>query len=161
MSEIQFRCQHCGVKLETEESVIGKDITCPACNRTIHVDLDTVNKKRQKSTVPTSQNTNLRYQPSWAQGHQTVYDYIPICTWAIVVGLFAFLELSAGGILLVNYFSPELAFDYIMRAIGQELVFSSIFMFLFSWFIQQIYISNELQKVQITLLAKIENKLEE
>ena len=39
-------------------------------------------------------------------------------------------------------------------------MFSSIFTFMGGWFAQQVYLSNELQKRQITLLAKIENKLE-
>ena len=148
---IQFRCQHCGVKLETEESDIGKQALCPACGKKLRIELQTnpdscfAPKISVQSTAPKNIESNTStYEPEY-------------CGWAVFLGFLASLEIGGGIILLFA------AADYgsIFAIIGGSVIFSSIFTFMGGWFAQQVYLSNELQKRQITLLAKIENKLEE
>ena len=151
MSEIQFRCQHCGVKLETEESDIGKQALCPACGKKLRIELQTnpdscfAPKISVQSTAPKNIESNTStYEPE-------------NCGWAVFLYHLATLKIAGGIILLLA------AADYgsIFAIIGGSVIFSSIFTFMGGWFAQQVYLSNELQKRQITLLAKIENKLEE
>ena len=127
MSIIQFRCQHCGVKLETEESDIGKQALCPACGKKLRIELQT------------------NYEPE-------------DCGWAVFLYCLATLELFSGITILLL---AAVDYSLIFAILGGSVMYSSIFTFMGGWFAQQVYLSNELQKRQITLLAKIENKLEE
>lgn len=148
---IQFRCQHCGVKLETEESNIGKQALCPACGKKLRIELQTnpdscfAPEISVQSTVPKNIESNTSaYEPG-------------NCGWAEFLYFSATLELISGIILLL----AAAGHGSIFAIIGGSVMFSSIFTFMGGWFAQQVYLSNELQKRQITLLAKIENKLEE
>ena len=142
MSEIQFRCQHCGVKLATADSDIGKQALCPACGKKLRIELQT--------------NPDSCFAPKNIESNTSTYEP-ENCGWAVFLYHLATLEIAGGIILLLA------AADYgsIFAIIGGSVIFSSIFTFMGGWFAQQVYLSNELQKRQITLLAKIENKLEE
>lgn len=148
---IQFRCQHCGVKLEMEESDIGKQALCPACGKKLRIELQTnpdscfAPKISVQSTAPQNIESNTStYEPK-------------NCGWAEFLYWLATLELFSGIILLL----VAAGYGSIFAILGGSVMFSSIFTFMWGWFAQQVYLSNELQKRQITLLAKIENKLEE
>lgn len=148
---IQFRCQHCGVKLETEESDIGKQTLCPACGKKLRIELQTnpdscfAPKISVQSTAPKNIESNTStYEPG-------------NCGWAEFLYYLATLELFSGIILLL----AAAVYGSIFAILGGSVMYSSIFTFMGGWFAQQVYLSNELQKRQITLLAKIENKLEE
>lgn len=151
MSKFLFKCPHCGVKLETEESDIGKQALCPACGKKLRIELQTnpdscfTPKISVQSTAPKNIESNtLTYEPE-------------DCGWALFLYYLATLELFSGIILLFAAADD----GSIFAILGGSVMFSSIFTFMGGWFIQQVYLSNELQKRQITLLAKIENKLEE
>lgn len=151
MSIIQFRCQHCGVKLETEESDIGKQALCPACGKKLQIELQTNPDScfAPKISVQSTAHENSKSNTSTYEPEN--------CGWAVFLYHLAILELISGITLLL------VAADYgsIFAILGGSVMFSSIFTFMGGWFAQQVYLSNELQKRQITLLAKIENKLEE
>ena len=117
MSIIQFRCQHCGIKLETEESDIGKQALCPACGKKLRIELQTnpdscfAPKISVQSTAPQNIESNTStYEPEY-------------CGWAVFLGFLATLEIGGGIILLVA------AADYgsIFAIIGGSVIFSSIF----------------------------------
>lgn len=139
---IQFRCQHCGVKLATADSDIGKQALCPACGKKLRIELQT--------------NPDSCFAPKNIESNTSTYEP-ENCGWAVFLYHLATLEIAGGIILLLA------VADYgsIFAIIGGSVIFSSIFTFMGGWFAQQVYLSNELQKRQITLLAKIENKLEE
>ena len=151
MSEFFFKCPHCGVKLETADSDIGKEALCPACGKKLRIELQTnpdscfAPKISVQSTAPQNIESNTStYEPE-------------DCGWAVFLYCLATLELCSGIILLL----AAAGYGSIFAILGGSVMFSSIFTFMGGWFAQQVYLSNELQKMQITLLAKIENKLEE
>ena len=152
MSKFLFKCPHCGVKLETEESDIGKQALCPACGKKLRIELQTnpdscfAPKVSVQSTAPKNIESNtLTYEPE-------------NCGWAVFLYCLAILELFSGITILLL---AAVDYSLIFAILGGSVMFSSIFTFMGGWFAQQVYLSNELQKRQITLLAKIENKLEE
>lgn len=152
MSEFFFKCPHCGVKLATADSDIGKEALCPACGKKLRIELQTnpdscfAPKISVQSTAPKNIESNTSaYEPE-------------NCGWAEFLYFSATLELISGIIILLL---AAVGHSLIFAIIGGSVMFSSIFTFMGGWFAQQVYLSNELQKRQITLLAKIENKLEE
>lgn len=140
---IQFRCQHCGVKLATADSDIGKQALCPACGKKLWIELQT--------------NPDSCFAPKNIESNTSTYEP-GNCVWAEFLYFSATLELISSIIILLL---AAVGHSLIFAIIGGSVIFSSIFTFMGGWFIQQVYLSNELQKRQITLLAKIENKLEE
>ena len=151
MSEFFFKCPPCGVKLETEESDIGKQALCPACGKKLRIELQTnpdscfAPKISVQSTAPKNIESNTStYEPEY-------------CGWAVFLYHLATLEIG-GGIILILLFA---AADYgsIFAIIGGSVIFSSIFTFMGGWFAQQVYLSNELKREQISLLKEIRDKM--
>lgn len=135
MSMIQFRCQHCGVKLETADSDIGKQASCPACGKVLQFELNSMDIESKSST----------YEPDE-------------CGCAIFIGLLATVELIIGGTML---FCAAISHDppIFFAVTGGSIAFSSIFTFILQWYIQQIYVSNELKRRQLAVQQEIKEGL--
>ena len=150
MSEFFFKCPHCGVKLETADSDIGKEALCPACGKKLRIELQTNPDScfAPKISVQPTAHENSKSNTSAYEPED--------CGWAVFLYVLAHLEIGGGIILLL----VATVHGSIFAILGGSVMYSSIFTFMGGWFAQQVYLSNELQKRQITLLAKIENKLE-
>lgn len=145
MSEFFFKCQHCGANITAEDSMIGQTCSCPACENTITIRRSTNMEKQQASRVGEQKEQQNKMFNSLSTTK---------CAWSIAIRILGLLNLIIGGFFLSSIFWGG---EGVIS--GISLLFSSVFMFLLSWIIQQIYLSNELKKKQIFLLEKISKDL--
>lgn len=84
---------------------------------------------------------------------------IPTHPWAKAVNIIATLTLILGTIGAISAANamPGHTEDYILFFLTLELL-GAFFLFLLAWFVQQMYISNKLQRIQIKLLTKLCDK---
>ena len=134
MSEFFFKCPHCGANLCAEDSMIGTQMPCPGCGNTIIPRKQTF---QEKNTAGAKSAAN-----SPKKKRNSIHPWSSILHFAAVV-VFIF------GWNITSSFSQNLA-----------LILTAIFhLCLLAWFVQQVYLSNELKREQISLLKEIRDKM--
>lgn len=199
MSELSFKCPHCEVDIEVDESLIGQEILCPACSNIITLTQpqnEKIELAGQQSQTADSDYDDMNEPPrlSHRSRHHTEdsgrdhYSFPPegfcvdtkktnapnrssyrflqwgyvdtkkanalnsYCPWALFVFILGCLQVVSGVILLVLRIANE-STESIIGAIS--LIFSSSFLFMSAWIVQQIHVTNELKRLQIKMLQTL------
>lgn len=149
MSEFFFNCEHCGASITADDSMVGLKFVCPACEKEITV-RRTTNFEKMQANKARKQTQEQKKISSPAE--------IKRCAHARSLCALGILQIIFGILYIISSFGGH-GNRGMFFWVGLLSIISSYFYFLFAWIVQQIYVSNELKKEQITLLNGIYRKL--
>lgn len=184
MSEFHFKCPHCETSIGINESLIGQEIPCPDCGNIItpmrppkkKVQLAVPRRKaaysdyededepprrsrRPKRRAEDSASDHYSLQPEGIYANKSTANAVnAYCPWALFVFILGCLQVVCSVILLVLAIANE-STEAIIGAIS--LIFSSSFLFMSAWIVQQIHVANELKRLQIKMLQTLIDQNEE
>lgn len=142
MSTTILKCPKCSQEMTINESDLGETFACPNCNESIK----TAAPSKTVTSPQKAPHTPLILPPR-------SYGF---SGWAVFIIILACLNLVGGTFLLIIGLVSGM---WLLVFPSLSMLFSSIFIFLFAWFIQQVYLSNAINKYQAELLEKIAVKI--